>query len=42
MPRTVRLDTPSILHHVMVRGIERPKIFRDNEDRENIINNLRY
>lgn len=40
MPRTARLDTPGILHHVMVRGIERRKIFRDNEDRENFIGRL--
>ncbi len=23
-----RLDVPGVLHHVMVRGIERPRIFR--------------
>jgi len=23
MPRTARLDTPGLLHHVMMRGIER-------------------
>jgi hypothetical protein len=23
MPRTARLDAPSVLHHVMIRGIER-------------------
>ncbi len=40
MPRTARLDTPGILHHVMIRGIERRKIFRDNEDRENFIDRL--
>jgi putative transposase len=40
MPRTARLDTPGILHHVIIRGIERRKIFRDNEDRENFIDRL--
>ena len=27
MPRGPRLDSPGVLHHVMVRGIERPWIF---------------
>ena len=27
MPRSARLDTPSVLHHFMIRGIERRKIF---------------
>jgi putative transposase len=40
MPRTARLDTPGILHHVMIRGIERRKIFTDNEDRNNFIDRL--
>jgi len=40
MPRTARLDTPGILHHVMIRGIERRKIFTDNEDRDNFIDRL--
>ena len=26
MPRTARLNTPGVLHHVMIRGIERRKI----------------
>ncbi len=37
MPRTARLDTPGLLHHVMIRGIERRKIFRDDKDREEFI-----
>jgi len=28
MPRTARLDTPGLLHHIMIRGIERRKIFK--------------
>ena len=40
MPRTARLDSPGLLHHVMIRGIERRKIFKDNEDRENLIERL--
>ena len=27
MPRQARLDTPGVVHHIMIRGIERRKIF---------------
>jgi len=37
MPRTARLDAPGVLHHIMIRGIERRKIFRNNKDREDFI-----
>ncbi|HPJ67596.1 MAG TPA: transposase [Desulfobacteraceae bacterium] len=40
MPRIARLDTPGLLHHVMIRGIERRKIFNDNEDRDNFIERM--
>ncbi len=40
MPRIARLDTPGLLHHVMIRGIERRKIFDDDKDRENFIERL--
>lgn len=40
MPRTARLDAPGILHHIIIRGIERRKIFRDNQDRENLLARL--
>ena len=40
MPRIARLDTPGLLHHVMIRGIERQKIFKDNDDREDFIERL--
>jgi len=40
MPRTARLDTPGLLHHIMIRGIERRKIFSDDKDRENLIERL--
>jgi hypothetical protein len=26
VPRTARIDAPGVLHHVMIRGIERRKI----------------
>ena len=31
MPRLARLDAPGVLHHVIIRGIERRNIFKDNE-----------
>ena len=34
MPRQARLDAPDTLHHVMVRGIERTALFRDDGDRD--------
>ena len=40
MPRTARLDVPGVLHHVMIRGIERRKIFRTDKDREDFIERL--
>ena len=33
MARTGRLDAPRVAHHVMMRGIERRRIFRGDEDR---------
>jgi REP-associated tyrosine transposase len=40
MPRLARLDAPGVLHHIMIRGIERRKIFRDDKDREDFIDRL--
>ncbi len=40
MPRTARLDAPGVLHHVIIRGIERRKIFRNNKDREDFVERL--
>ena len=40
MPRTARLDAPGVLHHVMIRGIERRNIFRNNRDRQDFIKRL--
>ncbi len=34
MPRLARLDAPGVLHHIIIRGIERRKIFRDDKDKE--------
>ncbi|MFH0788790.1 MAG: hypothetical protein V2B13_14415 [Pseudomonadota bacterium] len=41
MPRKARLDVPGTLHHVMVRGIEGSKIFRNEEDRKDFVDRLR-
>jgi len=42
MPRLARLDAPGVLHHIIIiiRGIERRNIFRDNKDRDNFIDRL--
>jgi putative transposase len=40
MPRQARLDAPDTLHHVMVRGIERTAIFRDDLDRADFVARL--
>jgi len=40
MPRSARLDAPGVLHHVMGRGIEKRKIFLDDQDRVDFIKRL--
>jgi len=40
MPRQARLDAPDTLHHVMVRGLERRAIFREDADREDFLARL--
>jgi putative transposase len=40
MPRLARLDAAGVLHHLMVRGIERGKIFWDDQDREDFLGRL--
>ena len=37
MPRQARLDIPGLLQHVIVRGIERRNIFRNNTDRKSFV-----
>jgi putative transposase len=34
MPRQPRIDYPGLLHHVIVRGIEKRSIFLDGQNRE--------
>ncbi|MEA3223609.1 MAG: transposase [Thermodesulfobacteriota bacterium] len=40
MPRLARLDAPGVLHHIIIRGIERRNIFRDDKDRDNFVDRL--
>jgi REP element-mobilizing transposase RayT len=40
MPRQARLDVPGALHHIMVRGIDKTKIFRDDEDKARFLERL--
>ncbi len=40
MPRSARLDAPGVLHHVMGRGIEKRKIFLNDEDRSDFVERL--
>lgn len=40
MPRQARLDVPGALHHIMVRGIDKTDIFRDDEDKVSFLERL--
>lgn len=40
MPRSARLDAPGVVHHVIIRGIERRNIFEDDRDRDNLLERL--
>ena len=40
MPRAPRLDIPHLLHHVIIRGIERCDIFREDDDRRHFLDRL--
>ena len=35
MPRKACIDAPGALHHIIIRGIERKAIFKDDSDQEN-------
>jgi len=37
MPRKSRIDAAGAIHHIIIRGIERKKIFRNDADRRNFI-----
>lgn len=40
MPRKARIDAPGALHHIIVRGIDRRKIFFDDSDRDDFLDRL--
>jgi REP element-mobilizing transposase RayT len=40
MPRKARIDAPGALHHIIVRGIARRKIFDDDNDRDFFVERL--
>jgi REP element-mobilizing transposase RayT len=40
MPRTSRIDAPGALHHIIARGIDRKRIFKDDADRDNFLDRL--
>ncbi len=40
MPRKARIDAPGALHHIIVRGIEKRNIFKDNSDRQSFVQRL--
>jgi putative transposase len=40
MPRQARIDAPGALHHIVIRGIEKRAVFRDDRDREDFIERL--
>jgi REP element-mobilizing transposase RayT len=40
MLRRARIDAPGAVHHIVVRGIERRKIFFDDSDRNNFLERL--
>jgi putative transposase len=40
MPRQARIDDPGALHHIVIRGIERKGIFKDDKDREDFLERL--
>jgi putative transposase len=40
MPRKARIDAPGALHHIIVRGINRRKIFFDDSDRDDFFDRL--
>jgi REP element-mobilizing transposase RayT len=42
MPRQSRIDAPGSLHHIICRGIERRKIFRNDADRDDFVERLSW
>jgi putative transposase len=42
MPRKARIDYPGGAHHLIVRGIERKRIFQDEGDRNAFLDRLGF
>jgi putative transposase len=42
MPRAARIDYPGLLQHVIIRGIERRKIFLDDQDRQSFLDRFSH
>ena len=40
MPRKPRINAPGAMHHIIARGIERCKLFRDDADCNNFLDRL--
>jgi hypothetical protein len=40
MPRLEKSDAPGAIHHVIIRGIGRRKIFRNSKDRDDMMYRL--
>jgi putative transposase len=40
MPRNARLDVPGALHHIIVRGINKAPIFKDDQDKTRFLERL--
>ena len=40
MPRRARIDAPGALHHIIIRGIERKPVFRDERDYQSFLERL--
>jgi len=42
MPRQARIDAVGALHHIIIRGIERKRIFQDDLDRNDFVSRLAH
>ncbi len=40
IPRKARIDAAGAQHHIIVRGIERRRIFSEDQDRDNFVERL--
>ena len=40
MPRKARIDAPGALHHIILRGIERKAIFKQDQDYQDFLKRI--